>query len=271
VDLDHLLVFPPCTGVVTTVRPDVVIYSVSRKIVIWIELTVPVERRFLESAVKKTMRYKHLEIALAGNGWTVHPFTAEVGCIGFLSQTARRSLKALGFRGSQLKHTLSRMSQAARRSSFYIWNARRERDWFAPTLYQQRFVREGSVSTSGAHHCSPQNTESALKKKPKVSAGEKNDEEAQCFFSDEGKHDTLSEEDNHGITGGDVSLEMPLASLLHNPPIVNLPSSPSYLNQSNRLLEDDFLAEEELMADGMLDADDNSFNNHLHSLCDKFL
>jgi hypothetical protein len=292
-DLDSLLVFPPCTGVVTSARPDIVIYSPSRRIVIWIELTVPIERRFVESAAKKTARYNQLKIDLSLKGWSVHPFTAEVGCIGFLSQTVRKFLKSLGFRGSHLKHTLSRMAQAARRSTFYIWNARRHLDWFAPKLYQQRFVREDSFSRSGALF-SCQHTVSTMKEKQNDSSEEKsgnslgtkqdslsgnhkldsNSEEVPCFFSDEGKHDTLQEEDNLDslvTIGGGFSPEVPPPTLPNNCSVLNLPSSPAASDRSNCLFEDEFLAEEELMADGLLDVDDNLLDIHLSSFCDKFL
>ena len=48
--------FPPCTGD-TNLRPDIMIYSLSKKIMIWAELTVPLEENVIDAAIRKTERY----------------------------------------------------------------------------------------------------------------------------------------------------------------------------------------------------------------------
>ncbi len=135
VDFNNSLVFPVCTGIVTNLRPDIVIYSETLKIIIWGELTVPMERRIFESAIIKKRRYTNLKVSLSGRGWTVFDFTFEVGAIGYLGCTVNSFLWSLGFEKAQLGWILKRISKAARRSSFYIWNARHSSDWNPPSLF----------------------------------------------------------------------------------------------------------------------------------------
>ena len=135
VDIDKSLTFPPCTGVLTDLRPDIVVYSPSIKHLIWAELTVPQERRIPKAALLKEGRYKELKTWVQIKEWIVHDYTVEVGALGFIGQSFRRLLSAIGFTGLQLKFVLDRISKAARRSSFYIWNARYAKEWIAPTLY----------------------------------------------------------------------------------------------------------------------------------------
>ena len=46
---------PASTGVVTTSRPDLVIYSDSTKHILWAELTVPLERNIVAARVRKKL------------------------------------------------------------------------------------------------------------------------------------------------------------------------------------------------------------------------
>jgi len=158
VDIDKSLTFPPCTGVLTDLRPDIVIYSPSIKHLIWAELTVPQERRIQKAALLKEGRYKELKTWVQIKEWIVHDYTVEVGALGFIGQYFRKFLSAIGITGPQLKFVLDRISKAARRSSFYIWNARYAKEWIAPTLYStpvqeprnpsQTFPRRQAVAPS---------------------------------------------------------------------------------------------------------------------------
>lgn len=135
IDFDASIPFP-ITDVPTTLRPDIVIYSLQKRIVIWGELTVPNEERIIESAIKKIGRYKDLAADLTVKDWKVHNMSIEVGSIGFIGNSVRTFLSKLGFPNSQIKCMLRRMSQAARRSSFYIWNARHSKIWSPPSLFK---------------------------------------------------------------------------------------------------------------------------------------
>ena len=108
----------------STLRPDVMIVSRSRKIVIWGELTAPMERRILLSALKKTERYLKLKSDLIVKGWTVFDFTFEIGALGFVGNSTINFLSKLGFAATQKSFMIKRMCLIARRSSFFIWNAR---------------------------------------------------------------------------------------------------------------------------------------------------
>jgi len=134
-DFKGSLTFPPCTGVVTNLRPDIIIYSPSKKQLVWAELTVPQERRIPNAALSKTRRYSELKTWLQIREWIVHDYTVEVGALGFIDHYFRRFLSSIGIVSHQLKFVLNRISTAARRSSFYLWNARYVKDWIAPTLY----------------------------------------------------------------------------------------------------------------------------------------
>jgi hypothetical protein len=135
VDLNNSLVFPPCTGVISSLRPDVIVYSISTKTIVWGELTAPLERRIPISAAKKLKRYSTLETQLSLKGWSAHPHTWEVGAIGFLARSVKNFLRIFLLSNSQLKFALQRVAKASRRSTFYIWNARMSSSWNPPNLF----------------------------------------------------------------------------------------------------------------------------------------
>jgi hypothetical protein len=146
-DVPVRTVFPLCTGVSTSERPDVIIYSKASKIVIWGELTVPLEENIEAAANRKSNKYsksdaKSNDLSLADeckrNGWTVHDFTFEVGSLGFVAYSTRQFLCKLGFRGSQLKWLLKRISKMTMRSSYLIWCCRKEKSWEPPELVPLR-------------------------------------------------------------------------------------------------------------------------------------
>ncbi|XP_065177134.1 uncharacterized protein LOC135806900 [Sycon ciliatum] len=68
--------FPSCVAL-TTLRPDIVLYSTSRRIVFWMELTVCAEDRFSVSNSRKDRRYADLADQCRANGWQVVSFSVE--------------------------------------------------------------------------------------------------------------------------------------------------------------------------------------------------
>ena len=72
-DFDKRLVFPAHI-VVTSLRPDIVIYSDKSKTVIMIELTCPSEENFQKQHLAKLARYTDLEADCTMAGWKVHLF-----------------------------------------------------------------------------------------------------------------------------------------------------------------------------------------------------
>ena len=91
------LVFPSSIAI-TTLRPDVVLYSRSRKVVFWLELTVCLEDRFSVSNQRKQQHYAELARQCELSGWRVYSYAVEVGVRGFIPSSFRSCLKVLGFK-----------------------------------------------------------------------------------------------------------------------------------------------------------------------------
>ena len=140
VDINHSLSFPPCTGIYTSQRPDVIIYSKSTKRLIWGELTCPIEENVLEAQTRKERRYAQLEVNLRQKGWFVHAYTWEVGALGFLATSVRKFLTALGFPKDELRFLFKRIGNTCRRSTFFIWNSRHSLTWNPPTIVFNNLV-----------------------------------------------------------------------------------------------------------------------------------
>lgn len=60
-DFNNNRTIPPETHVITNQRPDIVIWSVSTKRIIWAEETVPLERNIVATVLRKTSRYADLK------------------------------------------------------------------------------------------------------------------------------------------------------------------------------------------------------------------
>ena len=67
-DFHHNRTIPPEIQVDTLSRPDIVIYSVSKKRLIWLENTVPLERNILDANLRKVRRYANLKTNLKLKG-----------------------------------------------------------------------------------------------------------------------------------------------------------------------------------------------------------
>ena len=88
---------PGLTHVDTLSRPDIVIFSVSTKTLLWFEETVPLERNIIDAATRKAARYAKLKSEIMLKGWTVRDFTFEVGALGFISKSFNYMLNVLDF------------------------------------------------------------------------------------------------------------------------------------------------------------------------------
>ena len=78
-DLKHNFIFPTET-VLTTKRPDIVIWSVKAKKVFVIELTVPFEVNIPWAHQRKLEKYEDLREQCVRNGWITNVFSIAVGC-----------------------------------------------------------------------------------------------------------------------------------------------------------------------------------------------
>ena len=94
VDLDKRLVFP--FEIETRLRPDMILFSSTTKLLIIIELTVPWESRIDEAYERKKLKYSELRDDCRDKGWYVWCYPVEVGCRGFVGTSTIRALRQIG-------------------------------------------------------------------------------------------------------------------------------------------------------------------------------
>ena len=80
----------------TRLRPDMVLWSDAKKIVLIVELTVPWESNMEWAYERKTTRYSDLQSDCTERGWTCKIYPVEVGCRGFVGQSTIKFLSAIG-------------------------------------------------------------------------------------------------------------------------------------------------------------------------------
>ena len=127
-DLDKRLIFPAHI-VVTSLRPDIVVYSDNCKTVIMIELTCPSEENFQKQHLAKLARYTDLEADCEAAGWKVHLFAVEVGARGYTAQSLTSCLRVLGLKNRPLRKCLEEAGNEALRTSFHVWVWRDSEKW----------------------------------------------------------------------------------------------------------------------------------------------
>ena len=133
-DFNHNRTIPSETQIDTNLRPDIVIYSVSKKRLIWLENTVPLERNIVDAQLRKKRRYANLKTNLKLKGWTVRDFTIEIGALGFIAKSFDYALRQLGFGSTQRKFIRKTAAKISLRSSFYIWTNRFSHNFSKPRL-----------------------------------------------------------------------------------------------------------------------------------------
>ena len=127
-DLDKRLIFPAHI-VVTSLRPDIVVFSDRCKTVIMIELTCPSEENFQKQHLAKLARYTDLEADCELAGWKVHLFAVEVGARGYTAQSLPSCLRALGLKNRPLRKCIEEAGNEALRTSFHVWVWRDSDKW----------------------------------------------------------------------------------------------------------------------------------------------
>ena len=110
-------------------RPDIVIYLKSKKIVVLIELTCPLEDRISTAHELKKDRYLELLLNCLCNGWTAFHFSVEVGSRGFVAYSLTSCLQKLGFSSYLAKKARNECSKIALRASYSIYLQRNIREW----------------------------------------------------------------------------------------------------------------------------------------------
>ena len=118
----------------TSERPDIVVYSITTKIVILIENTSGCEENQSDNHCHKTDKYSDLVDAIKANGWVCHFFAIEVGARGFNSNHVPFCLKSLGLPPKSVKSLLGKLSRASLEASYQIWLARDDKEWKPPLV-----------------------------------------------------------------------------------------------------------------------------------------
>ncbi len=109
------------TIAMTTLRPDMVLFSESSRQVVLLELTVPWEVRTEEAFEQKRAKYEELAGECRNRGWMTLCFPTEVGCRGFVGQSLCRALKLLGIRGLHKNKAIRNIMDAAEKASRWLW------------------------------------------------------------------------------------------------------------------------------------------------------
>ena len=126
--------FPPHI-LVTTDRPDIVVFSNSTKRVIIIELTCPVEENLEKWREEKRSKYSRLAEAIEGAGpWKATVMTIEVGARGFVSKAVRSTCMKMGLDHKATGTLVREMSRMSIRCSHFIWINRENKNWETPLM-----------------------------------------------------------------------------------------------------------------------------------------
>ncbi|KAK0156516.1 Retrovirus-related Pol polyprotein from type-1 retrotransposable element R2 [Merluccius polli] len=127
-DLGKRLCFPAEIAA-TNLRPDLVLWSASLKLVYIIELTVPWEGAVEEAYERKKLRYTELAADAQQQGWNAKVRPVEVGCRGFVASSTSRLLLEMGVRGKAHRQAVKDLSTAAEKGSQWLWIKRKDSTW----------------------------------------------------------------------------------------------------------------------------------------------
>ena len=136
VDLQRQLKFPAHVTT-TSLRPDIVLSSVSASQVLLLELTVPWEERIEEAYERKRSKYQELVEQCQRGGWRTRCMPIEVGCRGFAGRSLCRAYTLLGITGAEKRKAIRTAMEAAERASRWLW-LRRANLWITATGTQAK-------------------------------------------------------------------------------------------------------------------------------------
>ncbi|KAL3976668.1 homeobox protein Meis3 [Sarotherodon galilaeus] len=133
VDLDQRLIFPTQI-VITTLRPDLILWSNSQKLAYVIELMVPWEEAIEEAFERKKLRYANLAAEAEDRGWKIKVRPVEVGCRGFVASTTAKLLREIGIRRQAQQQAIRELANTAERTSHWLWLKRADITWAAQAV-----------------------------------------------------------------------------------------------------------------------------------------
>ena len=117
---------------VSTLRPDILLFSRSTKKVIIIELTCPCEENMSQWHEEKLQEYYPLCCSVRSDGWSVYFYAIEVGILVFWAESVRSCLRSLGFNNKLCRKTFQTLSSVSLRCSFEIWLCQNSKSWSLP-------------------------------------------------------------------------------------------------------------------------------------------
>jgi hypothetical protein len=130
VDFDAKQVEFPPTIIATSLRPDIVLWSVMSRIVLLIELTCPAEEGMAAAQLRKETKYAELlESINATNVWKASLSTLEIGARGLVGLSSHKTFVRFGSTSSQAKALCKRLSSVAVRCSYAIYLAHNNLAW----------------------------------------------------------------------------------------------------------------------------------------------
>ena len=137
VDLPEMTYHFPAYVAVTAKKPDIVLWSQSRRLIVLIELTVPAERGVQAANIRKTLSYKDLEAQCRLNKWSVERMPVELGVLGFVADSMQVALKKLGVWSKTLHTSLSEM---ALRCSYLIFLQHKSQVWTSWRMFDPKMT-----------------------------------------------------------------------------------------------------------------------------------
>ena len=142
----------------TAKRPDIIICSESVKIVVLIDLTVPIKQNLADANLRKKCKYSELVAECENRSWTTHYFPVDmvgIGSRGFYNTSLPKCRKG------KRKKIIDRAAKAALRGSCAIWLSRNSKAFqkmilkSMPNINSEREVRRLWRKTILIHQSGP--------------------------------------------------------------------------------------------------------------------
>ena len=122
----HERLFP----IVTSKRPDMVVWCEERKIVHLVELTCPHEDNVDAAQVRKDERYEALVRECNEDaGWRATHFPVEVGCRGYIGGRLVKWFNFIGVGCRQKNTVVKEIQHTVEKASHWIWLKRNDESW----------------------------------------------------------------------------------------------------------------------------------------------
>ena len=134
VDLPGFAYEFPLNVALTEKRPDLVLVSERARIIVLLEHTAPAERNVRKATNRKQHRYAGLVTDCEKGGYETFLFTVEVGVLGFIADSLRIALTAIGGKGLW-RGVREEMESLALRCSYAIYLQHKSLEWKPWRLY----------------------------------------------------------------------------------------------------------------------------------------